>query len=400
MAEQFTEAGQIGKDIRSKLGSAVKAAGSGAKWGYNYINDFVTEYGQEPLLNLYPQAVNLFAAGGEVVAGMADKPVNLGRFPYYDLKTQFDKREEQKQVAAPVETQEEIPTITVSKKAAQPKPDLYRVMLKGGDSRKDTFFATEDAAKSALEEERARRKAERDYMVQTLGEAETLKRLGKEEKDIGAIAGVRFPAKTKEEKSALELQYMKKSLSGGKTPKAKETEEEAIKRRVREVNPQATPEQQQNYYNTLTASRARGKEREAAFTERAAKFRSDIAAKEASNEQLSQYNQQLSTLKRAYRDARRAGDYVEQYRLGDFINSYQAGIPKEMGARQKAARTGIIAERNRELSEKMRREREAKIAAERTSMANPDFQQFNTQFTPQSLTSSNQFGQGLTYSKL
>ena len=400
MAEQFTEAGQIGKDIRSKLGSAVKAAGSGAKWGYNYINDFVTEYGQEPLLNLYPQAVNLFAAGGEVAAGMADKPVNLGRFPYYDLKTQFDKREEQKQVAAPVETQQEVPTITVSRKATQPKPDLYRVMLKGGDSRKDTFFATEEAAKSALEDERARRKAERDYMVQTLGEAETLKRLGKEEKDIGAIAGVRFPAKTKEEKSALELQYMKKSLSGGKTPKAKETEEEAIKRRVREVNPQATPEQHQNYYNTLTASRAKGAEREAASKERAAKFRSDIAAKEASREQLSQYNQQLSTLKRAYRDARRAGYYVEQYRIGDFINAYQAGIPKEMGAREKAARTGIIAERNRELSEKMRREREARIAAERTSMANPDFQQFNTQFTPQSLTSSNQFGQGLTYSKL
>ncbi len=400
MAEQFTEAGQIGKDIRSKLGSAVKAAGSGAKWGYNYINDFVTEYGQEPLLNLYPQAVNLFAAGGEVAAGMADKPVNLGRFPYYDLKTQFDKREEQKQAASPVEIQEEVPTITVSKKAEKPKSDLYRVMLKGGDSRKDTFFATEEAAKSALEDERARRKAERDYMVQTLGEAETLKRLGKEEKDIGAIAGVTFPAETKEEKKALELQYMKKSLSGGKTPKAKETEEEAIKRRVREVNPQATPEQQQNYYNTLTASRARGKEREAASKERAAKFRSDIAAKEASNEQLSQYNQQLSTLKRAYRDARRTGDYVEQYRLGDFINSYQAGVPKEMGARQKASRTGIIADRNRELSEKMRREREAKIAAERTSIANPDFQQFNTQFTPQSLTSSNQFGQGLTYSKL
>lgn len=261
MAEKFTEAGQIGKDIRSKLGSAVKAAGSGAKWGYNYINDFVTEYGQEPLLNLYPQAVNILAAGSEVAAGMANRPFNAGRFPYYDLKTQFDKREEQKQVAAPIETQQEVPTITVSKKATQPKPDLYRVMLKGGDSRKDTFFATEEAAKSALEDERARRKAERDYMVQTLGEAETLKRLGKEEKDIGAIAGVRFPAKTKEEKSALELQYMKKSLSGGKTPKAKETEEEAIKRRVREVNPQATPAQQQNYYNTLIASRARGRER-------------------------------------------------------------------------------------------------------------------------------------------
>ena len=390
MAEKFTEAGQLGKDIRSKLGSAVKAAGSGAKWGYNYINDFVTEYGQEPLLNLYPQAVNLFAAGGEAAAGMADKPVNLGRFPYYDLKTQFDKREEQKKVAAPVETQEEIPTITVSKKAEKPKSDLYRVMLKGGDSRKDTFFATEEAAKSALEDERARRKAERDYMVQTLGEAETLKRLGKEEKDIGAIAGVRFPAKTKEEKSALELQYMKKSLSGGKTPKVQETEEEAIKRRVREVNPQATPEQQQNYYNTLTASRARGKEREAASKERAAKFRSDIAAKEASKDQLNQYNKQLSALRGAYREARRAGDYVEQYRIGDFINAYQAGVPKEMGARQKASQAGIITQRNKELEEKIRREREARAAAQRTSMANPDFQQFN----------ANQFGQGLTFSQL
>ena len=390
MAEQFTEAGQIGKDIRSKLGSAVKAAGSGAKWGYNYINDFVTEYGQEPLLNLYPQAVNLFAAGGEVVAGMADKPVNLGRFPYYDLKTQFDKREEQKQAASPVEIQEEVPTITVSKKAEKPKSDLYRVMLKGGDSRKDTFFATEEAAKSALEDERARRKAERDYMVQTLGEAETLKRLGKEEKDIGAIAGVTFPAETKEEKKALELQYMKKSLSGGKTPKAKETEEEAIKRRVREVNPQATPEQQQNYYNTLTASRARGKEREAASKERSAKFRSDIAAKEASSDQLNQYNKQLSALRGAYREARRAGDYVEQYRLGDFINSYQAGVPKEMGARERASRSGMIAQKNKELEEKIRRDREARIAAERASMTNPDFNQFN----------ANQFGQGLTYSKL
>lgn len=264
---------------------------------------------------------------------------------------------------------------TKAKDEEPPPPDIYRVMVKGGKSSEDEFYDTKDAADAAL------------------------KKMGGK----GAVVGVRFPAETSEKKSQLKEQYMQRAAIGGKvatTPKANETEEEAIKRRVREVNPQATPEQQQNYYNTLTASRAKGAEREAASKERAAKFRSDIAAKEASNEQLSQYNQQLSTLKRAYRDARRAGDYVEQYRIGDFINAYQAGIPKEMGARQKAARTGIIAERNRELSEKIRREREAKVAAERTSMANPDFQQFNTQFTPQSLTSSNQFGQGLTYSKL
>ena len=296
-----------------------------------------------------------------------------------------------------------IPKSATKAKDEKPKPDLWRVMMKDGDASKDTFYDNEKDARNALEAERARRKAERDYMVQTLGEAETLKRLGKEQKDIGTVAGVRFPAKSREEASVLKEQYMQRAAIGGKvatTTKADETEEEAIKRRVREVNPQATPEQQENYYKTLTAARAKGAEREAASKERAAKFRSDIAAKEASSDQLNQYNKQLSALRGAYREARRAGDYVEQYRLGDFINAYQAGVPKEMGARQKASRTGIIADRNRELSEKMRREREAKIAAERTSMANPDFQQFNTQFTPQSLTSSNQFGQGLTYSKL
>jgi hypothetical protein len=247
---------------------------------------------------------------------------------------------------------------TKAKDEEPPPPDIYRVMLQGGKSSEDEFYDTKEAADAAL------------------------KKMGGK----GAVAGIRFPAKSREEKSTLKEQYMQQARIGEKTamlPKSDETEKDRIMRQVVEVNPRATKAQQESYYNTLTASRAKGAEREAASKERAAKFRSDIAAKEASNEQLSQYNQQLSTLKRAYRDARRTGDYVEQYRLGDFINSYQAGIPKEMGARQKAARTGIIAERNRELSEKMRREREARVAAERTSMANPDFQQFAQGNNPQ-----------------
>lgn len=235
---------------------------------------------------------------------------------------------------------------TKTKDKEPPPPDIYRVMVKGGDPTKDKFYNTKKEADDALE---------------AMG--------GK-----GAVAGVRFPAETSEKKSQLMEQYKRKAR-GEVAPKGVDVEAEARKAR---------------YQETLAKGREKAAEREAASKERAAKFRSDIAAKEASNEQLSQYNQQLSTLKRAYRDARRAGDYVEQYRLGDFINSYQAGIPKEMGARQKAARTGIIAQRNKELAEQMRREREARIAAERTSMANPDFQQFN----------ANQFGQGLTYSKL
>ncbi len=193
-----------------------------------------------------------------------------------------------------------IPKSATKAKDEKPNPDLWRVMMKDGDASKDTFYDNEKDARNALEAERARRKVERDYMVQTLGEAETLKRLGKEQKDIGTVAGVRFPAETSEKKSQLMEQYKKKAR-GEVAAKSDETEKDRIMRRVREINPQATPEQQQNYYKTLTASRAKGAEREAASKERAAKFRSDIAAKEASNEQLSQYNQQLSTLKRAYR---------------------------------------------------------------------------------------------------
>jgi hypothetical protein len=98
MAEQeFTEAGKVGQKLRSGLASAYKAAKGGAKWGRDYIKDFVTEYGDETLLNLYPQAVNLTAAAGEAIAGVANKPANLGRFPYYDLPTQFDRKKKKRQ---------------------------------------------------------------------------------------------------------------------------------------------------------------------------------------------------------------------------------------------------------------------------------------------------------------
>jgi len=392
MAEQkFTEAGQIGKDIRSKLGSAVKAAGSGAKWGYNYINDFVTEYGQEPLLNLFPQAVNLFASGGEVAAGMANKSVNLGRFPYYDLKTQFDKREEQKQVAAPVETQQEVPAITASIPKAE-SSKIWRVMFEGGDPSQDKFYGSEKAAKDALDRERARRKAERDYMVQTIGEKETNKRLGKEKENIGAVAGIKFPAKTAKEEEALRDQYMQNAAA---QPKSKE---DVLRSKLQNLG--ATKEQQDKYFQNLERLRSGREAREKESKDRYSKFRSDIAAKEASTEQLNQYNKQLSSLKKAYREAGRAGDYVEQYRIGDFLNSYTAGVPKEMGARQKAAQRGIIEARNKELAEKVRREREARIAAERTSRANPDYYQFNSQPTYQPTSYPEQFANNLTFSNL
>ncbi len=350
MAEQkFTEAGELGRKARSALGSAYRSAKSGIGRGYNYIEDVVKEYGQEPLLNLYPQAVNLTAAGTEAAYGLAGKPASFGRYPYYNIPTQFDEQAEQPQaVEEPVKVeQEEIPTITVSNPKA--KPNLWRVMLEGEEGKKDLFADTKEDA---------------EYLLKQMG--------GK-----GAVAGIRIAGKNKEDEETLKEQYIKRSESGGVEDK-----------------PKKTSEQNKKYLANLERLRSGRESREAASKEQIAKDRerferftsgagrsklaADVAAREAGAEQLNQYNKQLSSLKKAYRNAGRAGDYVEQYRIGDFLNSYTAGVPKEMGARQKAAQRGMIAARNKELEEKIRRDREARIAAERASRANPDYDQFNS----------------------
>jgi hypothetical protein len=377
MAEQeFTEAGKVGRNIRSALGSAFRSAKSGAKRGYNYIEDVVKEYGQEPLLNLYPQAVNLTASGTEAAYGLAGKPASFGRYPYYNIPTQFDEQAEPPQ---PVEEtakfeREETPAITASIPKAE-SSKIWRVMFEGGDPSQDKFYGSEKAAKDALDRERARRKAERDYMVQTIGEKETNKRLGKEKKNIGAVAGIKFPAKTATEEEALRDQYMQNAAIGSVTAQPK-SKEDVLRSKLQSLG--ATKEQQDKYFQNLERLRSGREAREKESKDRYSKFRSDIAAKEASTEQLNQYNKQLSSLKKAYRNAGRAGDYVEQYRIGDFLNSYTAGVPKEMGARQKASQRGMIEARNKELAEMVRRDREARIAAERASRANPDYDQYNS----------------------
>jgi hypothetical protein len=376
---QYTESGTLGRRARSALASAYRKAKVGAKEGYDYINDAVTEYVQEPLLNVYPQSVNLLASAGEFGAGLFNKPVNLGRYPYYDLPTRFDEkppviqqREEYKIDSKPTsedyiyqvesnKTLEEYKSQTEPVKKEKAKPiRAWRVMLQGGNPSQDVFADTKEEAESIL------------------------KKMGGK----GAVAGIKFPSPEARD------QYMQSSAEGGRTaqtPIQNQNEEEMLRNRLSESG--ATKKQQDKYLKNLERLRSERETRKSASREQAAKdrqrfedfasgatrsqFASDIAAKRASEEQLNQYNKQLSSLRKAYREAGKAGDYVEQYRLGDFINSYTAGVPKEMGAREKAAKRGIIENRNRELSEKIRRDREARIAAERTSRANPDYQQFN-----------------------
>jgi hypothetical protein len=131
--EEFTKSGELGKKIRSALGSAFRSGKRMAERGLDYTDDVFKEYIAEPLGNLDPGISNLRAAGIEFGAGLAGLPANLGRRRYYDIPTQFDENARpQKIEAEPVEVeQKETPTITVSK--PQAKPNLWRVMLKGED---------------------------------------------------------------------------------------------------------------------------------------------------------------------------------------------------------------------------------------------------------------------------
>lgn len=363
MAEenQFTEAGKAGRQFRSALSSAygatksgVKALGRGAKAGYDYINDVVTEYGQEPLLNLYPQSVNLAAKATEFGAGVIGIPTSQGRYPYYNLPTRFDKQTPVAEVFEN-EQQTEIPSIPLKKPYA--KPNLWRVMLEGSDPSKDLFADTEDEAK---------------YLLKTL----------QDKGEKGVIAGIRIAPKDrndKEEEERLKAEYIKRAETKGKSD-------------IPQESPIVT-EKRKKYLENLERLRSGREAREAAakkrdeenrqrferFTSGAgrSKFASDVAARQASEDQVNQYNRQLSTLKKAYRNAGRNQDYAGQFKLGKLLDAYEAGIPKEMGARQKAARQGIISKRNQELEEKFRRARDARAAQERVNMTNPDAAQFS-----------------------
>ena len=55
---------------------------------------------------------------------------------------------------------------------------------------------------------------------------------------------------------------------------------------------------------------------------------------------------------------------------------YSRGVPKELGAREKFARQGLLENKKRELEENMRIKREQQERSKRLAMANPDYGDF------------------------
>lgn len=85
--------------------------------------------------------------------------------------------------------------------------------------------------------------------------------------------------------------------------------------------------------------------------------RAGIAQERAIDNQLKFYNQQLGTLKRAYRNARIAGDDRAMFDIGQLIDVWSSGVPGEPREQRKVARSGLLQEKFTQL-EKERRRRE------------------------------------------
>lgn len=245
--------------------------------------------------------------------------------------------------------------------AEEPKR-LWRVMVQDGNASEDTFYDTKEAADAAL------------------------KKIGGK----GAVAGVRFPSKSREEESALKEQYMQRAAIGGAvamTPKAGETEEERIKRKISEVNPQATEEQKARYLQTLSQSRARGRERggyaeeyQAASAKGKAPtpYEEQVMAEEARNRRMSSFlarnaaKQIADQKERAFRNEYRYLNKIERLakKTGQFDVALEAnrGIrelsdiigtnPTNVSARRKLFEEEAMNEVNREIQARDRLRRE------------------------------------------
>jgi hypothetical protein len=366
MAEtQSTGANIAGLRIRQALSDAFDKYGI-SKTAKNYKEGLIN-----PILNLYPNAVNLSAAALESGAGLLGAQYNAGRMPLYETgplisplitgdsqnqDTQIDPEPpEPKPTPSNTEvSQEEAPTISVRK--PNESGFLYRVMYAGKGGKESQVFETQKEADNALKNsggkgavarialgykpsEKKEKVFNDKYMIGKLGEP-----LPAEEQAAKKKAYLDTFYKVKADKTMGDIRdaQLKQNLKKIKSPEYKA----AVQERIKLAN---------------EAKRAEDKKAGAGFES----WRSNVKAGRVAEEDFNTYNQQLGILKQAYTQAKRSGNLKAAYDISMDIEDFQAGIPKEMGARKKEITRRTLATRNAMLEEQ---EKNA-----RTQAANPDY---------------------------
>jgi hypothetical protein len=334
MAEKkFTEAGQAGQRLKAALANA-----------YRGFNSGFTKYVQEPALNFYPQVIaNPTYAATEAVAGAFDTPLDLGRFPYYNIETEDERNKRLIKESEPPEP-----------KATLANRDLL-----------SEYYGGFDNVPVRKAEAVSKKNKPLNYVVKTYGENPTSEIFTDKEKAKAALKSL-YAKNQKATMSNVPEDQAQEFAVGSMEKVAKN--KEAI-RRLR--NPQTEAEimaVEQNKLRMADALDAANKSKLAKDKEAGAGFeswRSDVKARRMSEDDFNAYNQRLDLLRQAYSNAKSSGRLKEAYDISMDIDDFQAGIPKEMGARRKEIERRTLATRNALLADQ---ERSARIQA-----ANPDY---------------------------
>lgn len=251
--------------------------------------------------------------------------------------------------------EEEAQTIAVSQPKRQSAQKLYRVMYAGKGADASEVYETKEEADAALRNAGGR----------------------------GAVAGVNVSQKSRGEEmlSVEDVEERKKGYMDqlSKTKEISKAKSDRLKKIQSLRNPQTEEEILQVAENRgrmeegIAKANEEKRVKDKADGAKFAGWLSNVKAGRASEGALNDYNKQLGLLKSAYSQARQAGDPLAAFQINEYLQEYQSGIPKEMGARKRFAESGALRERNEMLKNKME---EARLQAERDrrlSMVNADY---------------------------
>ena len=265
-------------------------------------------------------------------------------------------------------TEGETPAIKVSKPKRKIEK-LYRVMYAGKGAEASETYETKEEADAAL------------------------KRAGGK----GAVAGINMSQETRggEILPIKDVQARKQGYMDqlSKTKEISKSESDRLKKIQALRNPQTEEEilqvaenkgrMEEALVEANKAKRSKDKEAGAGFAD----WISDVkTVRDVPERQLNEYSKNMSLLNNAYREAIKEKRYLAARDINEDIKEYSRGVPKEMGARQRYAREGLLKSKEKEMADYIRRKQEAQEAAKKTTAANSDYQQFNTQTTPQSFS--------------
>jgi hypothetical protein len=305
---EFTEAGKFGKGVRGALSSAYQTTLGG-----------VNKYVSEPLINLPGQAANVGGAIVEAGAGLLGIPYNAGRYQYYTNRGQQQKQQTENKPSTETTSASKPSTETTSTSKPETKQTeeerAYSVVFPNNYSLNKVFNDKKEAE---------------DYFESMGGSKGT----------PGGIVG----------SIGKDSQKRAENVAFGK---------------------QREDERSASLINTMNERRARAESEKKAGNESFSKFKADVAARRSALDAYNNYNNDMSLLNKAYREAKSKKNYGTAFAIKQRINRESIGVPQEEGAKQRFFESGQFAERELMRQQEARRLQEEEDNRRRLVASNP-----------------------------